>query len=147
MTFRTGAGTILVQGRTGGAPLGGAVGSSPTEEMWRAAVRRRQGPRPQTTSTIPTGRIGNDRPIEITDERWESPELRMLIYSRNSDPRTGVVEYRLTNINRSEPPADLFMIPQNRIQPMPPLPPAPPPAPPGTRGRGAAHGRTGTTGR
>jgi len=35
----------------------------------------------------------------------------MLVYSRNSDPRTGVVEYRLTNINRSEPPADLFAIP------------------------------------
>ena len=24
----------------------------------------------------------------------------MLIYSRNSDPRTGVVEYKLTSINR-----------------------------------------------
>ena len=65
----------------------------------------------KTTTIIPTGQIGNDRPIEITDERWESPELKMLVYSRNSDPRTGVVEYRLTNINRSEPPADLFMVP------------------------------------
>jgi hypothetical protein len=65
----------------------------------------------KSTSVIPTGDIGNDRPIEITDERWESPELRMLVYSRTSDPRTGVVEYRLTNINRSEPPADLFTIP------------------------------------
>jgi hypothetical protein len=65
----------------------------------------------KTTSVIPIGEIGNDRPIEITDERWESTELRMLVYSRTSDPRTGVVEYRLTNINRSEPPADLFTIP------------------------------------
>jgi hypothetical protein len=67
----------------------------------------------KTTTIIPTGQIGNDRPIEVTDERWESPELRMLVYSRNSDPRTGVVEYRLTNINRSEPPADLFMVPSD----------------------------------
>ncbi len=67
----------------------------------------------KTTTIIPTGQIGNDRPIEITDERWESPELKMLVYSRNSDPRTGVVEYRLTNINRSEPPADLFMVPSD----------------------------------
>ena len=65
----------------------------------------------KTTMTIPAGQIGNDRPIEITDERWESAELKMLVYSRNSDPRTGVVEYRLTNINRSEPPVDLFAIP------------------------------------
>lgn len=148
MTFRTGAGTILVQGRTGGAPLGGAVGSGPTEEVLGA--RQFDGVKAlgrKTTSTIPTGQIGNDRPIEITDERWESPELRMLIYSRNSDPRTGVVEYRLTNINRSEPPADLFMIPQEYSISQPPLPPAPPPAPPGTRGRGARESGPGTTGR
>ena len=46
-----------------------------------------------------------------TDERWESPELKVLVYSRQSDPRTGVVEYRLTNIIRSEPPPDLFVLP------------------------------------
>jgi hypothetical protein len=67
----------------------------------------------RTTSVIPVGEIGNDRPIEITDERWESPELRLLIYSRFSDPRTGVVEYRLTNVVRAEPQADLFSIPSD----------------------------------
>jgi hypothetical protein len=61
--------------------------------------------------TIPTGEIGNDRPIEVTDERWESPELQVIVSSRHSDPRTGVVEYRLTNINRLEPPMDLFTVP------------------------------------
>jgi hypothetical protein len=35
----------------------------------------------------------------------------MVISSRFSDPRTGVVEYRLTNINRTEPRADLFTVP------------------------------------
>jgi hypothetical protein len=65
----------------------------------------------KTTFTIPTGEIGNDRPIEVTDERWESPELQVILYSRHSDPRTGVVEYRLTNINRLEPPLDLFTVP------------------------------------
>jgi len=65
----------------------------------------------KTTLTIPTGEIGNDRPIEVTDERWESPELQVVVYSRHSDPRTGVVDYRLTNINRLEPPLDLFTVP------------------------------------
>lgn len=65
----------------------------------------------RTTTIIPTGRMGNDRPIQIVDERWESPELRVMVYSRFSDPRTGVVEYRLMNINRSEPRADLFVVP------------------------------------
>lgn len=60
---------------------------------------------------IEAGRIGNDRPIEILDERWESPALGVLVQSRHSDPRTGVVEYRLTNIVRVEPSHDLFVVP------------------------------------
>ncbi len=63
------------------------------------------------TTTIPAGRIGNDRAIQIVEEQWDAPELNMVVLSRFSDPRTGVVEYRLTNINRSEPRADLFTVP------------------------------------
>ena len=147
MTFRTNGGTISVQGR-GGPRLGGAGGSSPTEEI--LGTRQFETVRAlgrKTTSVIPTGQIGNDRPIEVTDERWESPELRMLIYSRNSDPRTGVVEYRLTNINRAEPPADLFTIPSDYTINQPPLP-QPAPLPPGTRGgRGGRDAGPGTVGR
>jgi hypothetical protein len=65
----------------------------------------------RTTTTIPQGRIGNDRPIQIIDERWESPELGVIVSSRYSDPRTGVVEYSLTNVTRGEPRADLFQVP------------------------------------
>lgn len=65
----------------------------------------------RSTLTIPIGQFGNDRPMEIVDERWESPQLRVVIYSRHSDPRTGVIDYRLTNIRRNEPPADLFVLP------------------------------------
>jgi len=65
------------------------------------------------TTVIPAGRIGNDRAIQIVEEQWESPELNMLISSRFSDPRTGVVEYRLTNISRTEPRADLFTVPSD----------------------------------
>lgn len=67
----------------------------------------------RTTTTIPQGRIGNDRPIQITDEQWYSPELGVLIASRYADPRTGVVEYKLTNVVRSEPRADLFAVPSD----------------------------------
>ncbi len=103
---------VTVQARTGGAGGRGGGGNPPTTEQ--LGTRQFEGVKAvgrKLTTVIPVGQIGNDRPIEITDERWESPDLRMLIYSRNSDPRTGVVEYKLTSINRSEPPADLFMIP------------------------------------
>jgi hypothetical protein len=73
--------------------------------------------------TIPAGQIGNDRPITITDERWESPELKVLVSSQHHDPRTGDVEYRLTNISRAEPPAHLFTVPADyEIVDMPPPP-------------------------
>jgi hypothetical protein len=45
------------------------------------------------------------------EERWESPELQLLVYSRTSDARTGSVEYQLFNLRRTEPRADLFVIP------------------------------------
>jgi hypothetical protein len=67
----------------------------------------------RTTSTIPTGRIGNDRPIEIFDERWVSSDLKVVLLLRHRDPQTGEVEFRLTNIKRAEPSPDLFKVPSN----------------------------------
>ncbi len=67
----------------------------------------------RVTVTIPIGRVRNDQPIEVLDERWESPELKIVIYSRAVDPRAGVIEYRVTNIQRTEPDPDLFVIPQD----------------------------------
>ena len=63
------------------------------------------------TITIPAGEIGNDRPIEIVDERWYSPELQTMIMTKHSDPRSGETVYRLTNISRGEQPRSLFEVP------------------------------------
>ena len=110
--FRLNTGTIMLNGRgVVAAPAGRGAQAGTQESLGTRQFDGVKAVGRKTTSVIPTGQIGNDRPIEITDERWESPELRMLVYSRNSDPRTGVVEYRLTNINRSEPPPDLFVVP------------------------------------
>jgi hypothetical protein len=85
----------------------------------------------RTVSTLPLGSVGNDRPIEITEERWISDELAVVIESRTHDPRTGTVEFRLTNIQRAEPPRELFMVPADyQIIDAPPPPPPPPPAKP-----------------
>src|SRR6185436_10625528 len=67
----------------------------------------------RTTVTIPTGEIGNERPIEIVSERWYSPELQLVVMTRHSDPRTGETTYKLTNINRSEPARSLFEVPSD----------------------------------
>jgi hypothetical protein len=67
----------------------------------------------RTTVTIPAGRIGNEQAINIVSERWFSPELKVLVMSRQSDPRFGETTYRLTNIVRMEPPSGLFDIPSD----------------------------------
>jgi hypothetical protein len=93
----------------GGAPLVGgrqeSLGTRQIEGVSATGWRSRM--------TIPVGQVGNDRPLEITEERWESAELQMLIRSHRSDPRTGEVDYRLANIVRAEPPASLFEVPSD----------------------------------
>lgn len=69
----------------------------------------------RTTTTIPAGAIGNERPIEIVYEKWYSPELKVTVMSRHSDPRFGEQTYRLTNINRSEPDPSLFSVNGYRV--------------------------------
>ncbi|HQZ44840.1 MAG TPA: hypothetical protein PK042_01930 [Usitatibacteraceae bacterium] len=64
-----------------------------------------------TVRTIPAGEIGNRNPILITSESWFSPELQVTVHSRQSDPRHGETVYRLTNIRRGEPAAELFKVP------------------------------------
>ena len=46
-------------------------------------------------------------------ERWISPELKLVVYSRSEDTRFGMIEYQLTNISRAEPQAELFEVPRN----------------------------------
>ena len=49
--------------------------------------------------------------VMLPGERWVSPELKVVVYSRLEDSIVGVVDYQLRNISRSEPPAELFQLP------------------------------------
>jgi hypothetical protein len=85
--------------------------SGKTEALGKQAIEGIQAEGVRTTVMIPTGQIGNDRPIEIVSERWESPELQVVVLSKHKDPRLGETTYRLTNISRSEPAKSLFEVP------------------------------------
>ena len=63
------------------------------------------------TRTIPAGQVGNEQPIVITTETWFSPDLKVLVMSKSTDPRIGETTYKLTNIQRTEPAASLFQVP------------------------------------
>ena len=67
----------------------------------------------RVTHTIPAGQVGNDMPIVITSETWFSPELKVIVMSKSNDPRMGETNYKLTGIQRVEPVASLFQVPDD----------------------------------
>jgi hypothetical protein len=79
------------------------LGSQTMEGLMVTGVR--------TTRTIPAGEIGNEKPISILTEVWTSPDLKTIVFSKRSDPRTGEQTFKLTNIVRAEPDASLFTVP------------------------------------
>jgi hypothetical protein len=86
-------------------------GASRVEQLGKRFFEGIEADGTRSTTIIPARQIGNERPIEVVSERWFSTELKVLIMSRQSDPRFGETTYQLTNIVRSEPAADLFQVP------------------------------------
>jgi hypothetical protein len=81
------------------------------EQLGLKVIEGVQAEGTRTTVTIPAGQIGNDRPIDIVDELWKSPDLQVIVLSKHSDPRFGETSYSLTNISRADPPEALFQVP------------------------------------
>jgi len=115
--FSTGAaGSGVMVGRvTTDGPIAGGV-MSKAEEPKREALGKQEmegveveGAR--STTVIPQGQIGNDRPLQIVHERWESAELHVTILSKHTDPMMGETTERLTNVRRGEPDPALFQVP------------------------------------
>lgn len=90
-------------------------GSSPysakIEVLGKRVIEGVEAEGTRSTITIPVGRVGNDRPLEVVSERWYSPELQVVVLSKHKDPFAGENVYQLTDINRSEPPPNLFEVP------------------------------------
>jgi hypothetical protein len=79
-------------------------------------VRRILGFRARGTrviTTLPAGKIGNDRPINIVSEQWYSPRLELVLRSMHRDPWGGEIVTRITRIRRGEQPASRFEIPSS----------------------------------
>ena len=65
----------------------------------------------QTTMTIPAGKMGNDRAITVTTQKWYSPDLQITLQSKRVDPRVGEMDFEIQNLTRAEPDASLFQPP------------------------------------
>lgn len=63
------------------------------------------------TVVLPAGAERNSGPLEIVEERWDSPALGITLYARLVDPRVGVAEYSATSVTRVEPGSEHFALP------------------------------------
>jgi hypothetical protein len=89
------------------------IGNRVETSMGTQEVEGVQAQGTRTTETIPAGKIGNEKPIVITTERWYSPDLQVDVLVKHNDPRMGEVVYQLTNISREEPDPSLFQVPSD----------------------------------
>jgi hypothetical protein len=74
----------------------------------------------RTSWVIEAGKLGNEKPIQITREVWTAPELMLTLASRDFDPRSGEASYRLKNLKRGEPDAALMKVPTEYARPVRP---------------------------
>lgn len=65
----------------------------------------------RVTTTIPAAKMGNEKPITVTSERWYSPELKATIVTKHDDPWAGELKTELKNVNTGEPDASQFSVP------------------------------------
>lgn len=109
----TSAGAVRVAEQLGPA-LAGTASAEPQKTTRSLGTRQMEGTTVEgtlQTTTIPAGQAGNTLPIVTTVETWHSRELKLDLYIKVSDPRSGERVGRVRNLHRGNPPAGLFIIP------------------------------------
>ena len=83
-----------------------------TEELGKQSIEGVLVTGKRMTTTIPTGKVGNDRPIIVVHEEWRSPELQILVKTIDTDPRSGEQTMILDGLVRTDPDVALFHAPE-----------------------------------
>jgi hypothetical protein len=64
------------------------------------------------TRTLSAQDAGALKPIAIVDEYWYSEDMHLVMLEKHTDPRTGEQIVAVTNVQRAEPDARVFQVPQ-----------------------------------
>ena len=67
----------------------------------------------RVTTTIPSGKMGNDKPISVTSEQWYSSELKATVMTKHNDPWAGELKTEFTSVDTTEPDPSLFTVPSD----------------------------------
>jgi hypothetical protein len=83
------------------------------ESLGKEAIAGLSADGTRITITIPSNAMGNERPLDIIRDRWYSPDLQIVLRSKQSDPRFGQTTYEVTSLDREEPAPSLFEVPSD----------------------------------
>jgi hypothetical protein len=83
------------------------------EQLGTKTINGLQAEGTRVTRTIPAGKIGNDKPIQVVTERWYSTDLQLPLTTNHTDPMMGTVTTTLTNVTRGTQDASLFQVPSD----------------------------------
>lgn len=95
--------------------LGGPKDDVRTEQLGQQSMEGVLVTGKRVTTTIATGKVGNDRPIVVVHEEWRSPELKIVVKTVDTDPRTGVQTMELQGLSRTDPDPALFQAPAGYV--------------------------------
>jgi hypothetical protein len=84
-----------------------------TENLGEQTINGIQATGTRITTTIPSGKMGNEKPITVTSERWYSENLKAVVMTTHSDPWAGELKTEFSSVNTSEPDASLFTVPSD----------------------------------
>jgi hypothetical protein len=105
------SGPMIVSMKASKEDLAKEQAETKTEDLGTQVIEGVSAHGVRTTRTIPAGEVGNEKPIDVVTEVWTAADLKTIVSSKRSDPRTGEQTYRLTNIAQSEPDPSLFTVP------------------------------------
>ena len=129
---RSARSTLIVAGQPeGGVGIGSVVGSVTSEAVPAPSVKipttknesTSEGLGTQmfqgveatgrrTTTTIPTGAIGNDAPLVRMNEVWNARSIGLIVRTVTDDPQTGKRTKDLVELNQTEPDPAIFQVPE-----------------------------------
>jgi hypothetical protein len=90
-----------------------SLASAKTEDLGMQMMQGVNAEGKRVTRVIPAGQEGNEKEIDIVTETWYSPDLKVVVMSKTSDPRYGDSVYQLTGISRAEQDPALFAVPSD----------------------------------
>ena len=92
-------------------PLANGAGSVTRENLGQKTIDSVEVTGSREVTTINAGVIGNQKAEPIVKEFWYSPRLGINVITKRFDPRHGVQNFEVSNINLSEPNPKMFQPP------------------------------------